>query len=296
MDITLLGSFRIRENDIDYSPTAPKQRQLLSLLVLQRGRVIPVDWCVEELWPAAPPRSAITTVHTYIMQLRKCLARIPSIKCPLDLLATIESGYQLTIPDHAIDLYRFRQKAAQARATFHEDSGGQDAVGHFASALAEWGGEILSDVRVGPLVEAQITRAQQERIMVVEEYVEVRLRLGLHRDLIHELAELVHEHSANENLIAQYMIALYRSGRQVEALGAYHRLRKTLDDELAIIPSVHLRELYQAILAQHPSLHLPAPRRSPTTSPQHPRAAAITPFPPPLTPGAIPEAARWEAT
>lgn len=257
MDVTVLGSLRVREDGVDYSPTAPKPRQLLALLALYAGKLVSMDGCVQELWPSGPPRSATSTIHTYIMQIRKSISQVPSVDRPRCLLARLESGYRLDLAAHMIDLNRFRDKAWQGRRALRECCDYAQAVACFQTALLEWEGGMLSGVRTGPLLDAHVAKATEERITVLEQCFEARLKLGLHHELIHELAELVHQHPANENLVAQYMVALYRSDRQADALGAYQRLQTTLDEELAIMPSARLRSLHWAVLAQDPSLQAP---------------------------------------
>lgn len=259
MDVKLLGSVQIFEQGRSYLPSAPKQKQLLSLLMVNFGRPVSIDSCIEELWRDAPPRSALTTIHTYIMQIRKSLARIPSVGSlgtARRTVATRGRGYAFQVDCEAVDLHRFRCAVSAGRQALRAGND-VEVMRYFRHALGQWDGDMLVDVPVGPVLSSQIIAIEQQRLTVMEQCIDAELRLGAHHELIHELTGLVQRYPMNENLTAQYMLALYRSGRQAEALEAYHALRQALTGELGVEPSKRIRGLQQAILASDPGLDVP---------------------------------------
>lgn len=264
MDIDVLGALRVRENGVSITPSASKPRQVLTLLALHADQVVPAAALIEDLWSAQPPRSARTTLQTYILQLRELIATAlqkdtPTAKSrrgPKDVLVTAAGGYRLVSGGGASDVREFeRLSNAGYRAM---DAGDFSlAAGTLRDALGLWTGTAFADVHTGTQLQMEALRLEESRLCALEQRIEADLRLGRHRELLAELTMLTGRHRAHENLHAQFMLALYRSGRRGEALDAYQRLRGTLVRELALEPSARLRRLQQAILTAGPDTPLP---------------------------------------
>lgn len=249
MRIDILGSLEAEIAGRSVAPTAAKPRQVLALLALRTGQVVPVPTLVEELWGDNPPRSALTTLQTYVMQLRRLIAAAlpapgPSAK---DVLATHYNGYVLTFPPEATDVGRYERLAHDGRHA--ADCGDHEAASKLlGAALAVWRGVVLADVPRGPALAIEVTRLEESRLGVLEVRLDADLELGRHHGLLSELAVLTARHPMNEHLCAQQMIALCRSGRQWQALEAFTSLRGTLVEELGVEPSPRLYALRQAVL------------------------------------------------
>lgn len=256
MEIKILGSLSVRAENNEASPTAPKLRQLLALLILNESRVVPVLSLIAELWNEAPPRSSQTTLQTYVLQLRRGFARsldVPADEISRVLLRTANGGYQLNLESAQFDLRDYR--AYETIGADHLRSGDDEgAVRTFASALALWRGDALLDVDHGRLLEAEVAQLEQSRMTMLELMLDSELRLGRHREVLSELASLVVQFQFHEDLYALYMLALHRSGYRTKALDMFGRLRTALRSELGIEPSPKLRWLQQAILTSDSSL------------------------------------------
>lgn len=256
MKIQVLGPLFVGdEYGFPYLPTAPKPRQLLALLALNTNQMISTTMCIDELWADTPPRSAVSTLQTYILQIRRMLRGIPGAD-GADVLLTRHQGYQLVAGRDEVDLFCFRELAAEGRKLV---AGQQYEAGAavLRDALAQWRGPALVDVQAGPVIATHLPRLEEMRLSVLEQRIEADLMLGLHHELISELSGLVSQFRVNENLHAQLIVALYRSGRQAEALRAYWQLREWLINELGIEPSNRIQRLHQAVLAADPALSPP---------------------------------------
>ncbi|OIJ89721.1 AfsR/SARP family transcriptional regulator [Streptomyces colonosanans] len=267
MKVQLLGSLWAEVNGESIVPTAGKPRQLLALLALHPGRLVPVPTLMEEIWASNPPQSALTTLQTYILQLRRRLSTAlgpdtgEDVK---DLLATRHGGYLLQIPDADIDVRVYEMLAREGQAAF-ESGDNALAAERLRAALDLWRGQPLVDVRLGPILEIEAMRLEESRLVVLERRIDADLRIGRHAELIAELAELTARHPRHEGLHSQVMVALYRSGRQSSALDVYRNLRSRLIEELGVEPSPQLQRLHQAMLAVDPLLGvLAGPRRTST--------------------------------
>lgn len=258
MEFGVLGDLKVQESGVSYAPSAPKQRQLLALLLINANEFVSLDACVDELWDGVPPRTVVPTLQTYVLQLRKALAAAPgvdSLSSAHERLVTGRGGYVLRIPPESFDLVSFERWAREA-STARSDNDDLRSARLFRRALGIWRGAALSDVRAGPLLRRRISNLNERRSSLSEQCFEVELRLGHHHELLSELSAAANQHPLNENLQAQHMLALYRSGRQVQALDVYRRLRKVLGDELGLEPSGRVSRLHEAILARDPELEL----------------------------------------
>ncbi|MEZ0069941.1 DNA-binding SARP family transcriptional activator [Streptacidiphilus sp. MAP12-20] len=267
MKIKVLGALNAEVNGLPVVPTAGKPCQILALLALHPGRIVPVPTLMEELWGTELPKSATTTLQTYILQLRRRLGTALGPDAPgsaKDVLATRYGGYMLQVPSEAVDAYRFERLATEGRQAF-EIGEDERAARLLREALDLWHGPALVDVAVGPVLEIEVLRLEQSRLVTHERRIDADLRLGRHLEVVAELTHLIAHHPLHEGLYSQAMVALYRSGRQAAALSVYHRLRKRLIDELGVEPSPQLQRMYQAMLSVDSRLDLDsAPQRTST--------------------------------
>ncbi|MFD8203507.1 BTAD domain-containing putative transcriptional regulator [Streptomyces sp. NPDC059701] len=256
MDIDVLGALDVRENGVSVAPTAPKPRQVLALLALHADRVVPVGDLIEELWSGTPPRSARTTLQTYVLQLRELIATAlapgadaarPAPRTPKDLLATAPGGYLLTRAGGRSDVRDFEHLTGQGyRAMDAGDFAGASRTLH--GALRLWTGDAFADVPAGPQLALEAARLHESRLCALDQRIEADLRLGRHREVLAELTVLTSRHPTHENLHAQFMLALHHCGRRGEALAAYQRLHTTLERDSGMRPSPRLRRLQQSVL------------------------------------------------
>lgn len=258
----MLGALSVRENGVSITPTAPKTRHVLALLALHADQVVPVSVLIEELWGVTPPRSARTTLQTYVLQLRllisKALARNEDERCTSkDILATLPGGYRLDTRGGTVDYREFARRAGTGfRAMDAEDYAG--ASRRLGDALSLWTGPALTDVQGGSCIDTEVRRLDEARLCALDQRIEADLRLGRHRELLSELTVLVNQYRMHESLHGQFMLALHRSGRRGEALKVYQRLRATLVSELGLEPSAALSRLQRSILMLHPETAVPA--------------------------------------
>ncbi|MFG2547764.1 BTAD domain-containing putative transcriptional regulator [Streptomyces sp. NPDC048594] len=267
MKIQVLGPLSAEVNGGSIVPTAGKPRQILSLLALYPGRVVPVPTLMEEIWGEALPQSALTTLQTYILQLRRRLGTAMGPGAPgdaKDVLVTRHGGYLLQIAPECVDVHQYDRMVAEGQAAF-ETGDNEIAADRFRSALDMWSGPALVDVRIGPILQIEALRLEESRLVTVERRIDADLRLGRHAELLAELTELTARHPQHEGLHSQAMVALYRSGRQASALETYRKLRMRLVDELGVEPSPQLQRLHQAMLAVDPQLDVIAGTRRTST-------------------------------
>jgi DNA-binding SARP family transcriptional activator/class 3 adenylate cyclase len=245
IEFRLLGATRMLVNGIEVPLRATRLRHLLSLLLLHRTEASSVDRLVDELWEGQPPESATAALRVHVSRLRKVLAAVGHD----ELLVTRPSGYQLDVDADSLDVKRFEALAARGQRLLVENRP-DEAVEQLGAALALWGGQPLADVPHSVSVAAEASRLAELHMTAVEDHIEAHLSCGNHRQVLGELDALVSSHPLRERLWAQRMTALYRAGRQAEALAAYQVLRRTLADELGLDPSPQLAELHDRILTQ----------------------------------------------
>jgi DNA-binding SARP family transcriptional activator len=233
---------------------AAKPRALLALLLLSRNRVVPVSHLVDELWGEEPPETATKALQGYVSQLRKSLGA--------DRVLTRPPGYSLRIEDGELDLDRFERLVREGRELLAAGDS-KAASKRLEQALELWRGMPFAEFVSEPFARDAGSRLEDARLAAVEERIEADLALGRHSRLVPELEELVSREPLRERPRAQLMLALYRSGRQADALELYRRTRETLSDELGIEPSLELQELERKMLQHDPSLERARPAVQP---------------------------------
>jgi DNA-binding SARP family transcriptional activator len=247
MEFRILGPLDVRDGDQAVELAGGRQRALLALLVLNRNETVSTDRIVEELWGEQSPQTAPKVIQNHVSQLRRGLGD--------GLLVTEGSGYKLRLEPGSLDVDRFEELLADGRNAL-ERGDAESAADLLRQALALWRGTPLADVSFEPFAQAEIARLEERRLVALEERIEADLALGRHDDLVGELEALIVKNPLRERLRGQLMLALYRSGRQSEALAAYQDARGKLVEELGIEPGRHLRDLQQSVLNQEPKLDL----------------------------------------
>jgi YVTN family beta-propeller protein len=252
MDFRLLGAIEVSADGIPLPLGGPRQRGVFADLALHARQAVRAVQLIDDLWGEWPPASAAHTLETYVSRLRHLLNASGGAGA---LLVTVPAGYMLDALPERVDVYQFRDLAARGGDAL-ERGDSASAAALVTSALALWHGPALADIREAAFAPMAAQRLEDERLTAVEKLTEARLRLGHHRDLVPELGTLIAGSPYRECFHAQLMLALYRSGRQAEALAAFGRARKLLTGELGIEPGRELRELERAILLQAPELEL----------------------------------------
>ncbi|WP_419999341.1 AfsR/SARP family transcriptional regulator [Streptomyces boninensis] len=247
----MLGPLQVWDGAEWSAVRAPQQRVVLAVLLAEAGRTVTVDRLADEIWGERPPKTAATVVQGYVMRLRRQFGRDGARR-----LLTRDRGYQLVLDEPDLDAGEF-ERLADAGKRRLADGDPDAAASRLAAALALWHGPAMDDVPPSPTVTAEAARLEQCRLDALEARFEAELALGRHADVAGELRRLVGEHPLREELRAQLMLALYRSGRRAEALEAYRLGRRLLVDELGLEPGPRLRELEQAILADDPRIAEP---------------------------------------
>jgi DNA-binding SARP family transcriptional activator len=243
LDLRLLGPLEVEDASGPIALGGQKQRALLCVLALNAGRVVAIDRLLDQLWGEHPPRTAGTSLQNMVSHLRKALGA--------DRVQTKAPGYMLRADDDETDLGRFEHLLEEARTLTGEARGRA-----LTTALALWRGPPLADFAYEPFAQGEIRRLDELRLSTLEERIDADLECGRHAELVGELEPMVADQPFREHLRGQEMLALYRSGRQAEALQTYHDGRRVLVDELGIEPGRQLQELFSLILRHDPGLEL----------------------------------------
>jgi DNA-binding SARP family transcriptional activator/basic membrane lipoprotein Med (substrate-binding protein (PBP1-ABC) superfamily) len=263
MRYRILGAFEVERDGRVVALGGSRQRALLALLLLHRNQVVSVDRLVDGLWPEEPPKTAAQIVRVYVSQLRKELGG--------DALETAGRGYLLRVaPDH-VDADRFEQLVAEGSRRLHAGDAGAAEV--LREALALWRGTPLADLADEPFAGQVVARLDERRLSALEDLYGAELAAGRAGDLVAELDDLASSHPGRERLWAHLMLALYRSGRQAEALEAFRRARRYLVEELGLEPGEPLRRLEARVLRHDPGLDIvhPHPREPTLPAPRYTR-------------------------
>lgn len=263
MEFRVLGPLSITRRGVDLTPSAPKQRQMMALFLLNPRHVVSMDQFIDELWDGNPSPTAVASVHTYIMQLRRLICDRPEAGRPglgtvRQRLITDGHAYRLDVRRGELDLDEFEERAQIGRelAARHEHA---PAAAHLRAALSIWRrAPAVPDVLTGPLLTLAVRALDITRLELFGQRIWAELHLGRHHELISELSALGYQCPTNEVFLTQLMVALARSGRRADALQAFHRYRSALWEELRVTPPLHLHELYTDILNSHPRLEISA--------------------------------------
>lgn len=263
MEFGLLGSLEVWHEGRPIHVGGPKRRALLAALLCQANRVVSTDWLIEAVWGETPPVSATAQLHAMVSALRRGLA------CGDDpVIVTRAPGYLIRVEPEALDVERFHRRVAEARRALAREDAPRAAT-EFRSALELWRGDPLSDVE-GAVARAEAAHLAELRLVVLEERLAAELASGRDAELVPELTSLVESNPFRERLRGLLMVALYRSGRQADALSVYQQGHRLLAEELGLAPGPELRELEQRMLRHDPSLRREPP---PKTAVSHTPAA-----------------------
>ena len=244
LEIRILGPLEVSDETGHVALGGPKQRGLLAILVLEPGRVVPIDRLIDLLWGQEAPRTASASLQNSVGRLRRALGA--------DVLETRSPGYVLNVDPDQIDATRFERALADARRLpAHERRE------RLQAALALWRGPALAEFAFDDFAQAEIRRLEELRLVAHAERIDADLELGRHDDVIGELEALVGEHPLRETFRTQLMLALYRAGRQAEALDVYQDARARFIDELGIEPGPELKRLQSEILRHAAGLAVP---------------------------------------
>ena len=269
MQFRVLGPLEVIEGETGVRLGGPKQRAVLAMLLLHANEVVTADALVEAVWGEEPPGNARQTLQVYVANLRKLLNRGPGDG--VEHLALRHGGYSVLVGPGELDLDVFRQRAEVGRGARGTDP--RRAAALFASALALWRGPAFPDLGVTGVTPPEVAALEEERLAVLEDRVDADLDAGRGAGLVAELDGLVATYPLRERLHGQRMIALYRAGRQADALQAYQAAREALLEQLGVEPGPELARIEQAVLLQDPWLEssVPAARtRSVLPAPAHP--------------------------
>jgi len=245
MEFRILGPLEVWDAGHEVSLGGPRPRALLAMLVLHPNEVVPADRLIDELWGEDSPESSAAALRVNVSRLRKAL--------PQEVLATRSPGYLLRVEADELDLHRFERLADEGRSLLARGLAA-DASERLREALSLWRGPALADFVYESFAQPAIARLEEIRLAAVELRVDADLALGRHDEVVAELEALVAEHPLREHLRMFLMTALYRAGRQANALDVYQGARRALVDELGIEPSPALQKLERAILRQDPAL------------------------------------------
>ncbi len=260
MEFLVLGPLAIVDGARQFTPSAPKVREVLSLLLLRHNQLIPTQDFIDELWGHNPPVSAHSTLQTYIYKLRKLLAENSNTDSGR-MLITRQYGYEIAIPPELLDLCQFEQLMDNGISLLRRNDleGGAEAL---SEALSRWRGSALADVKAGDRLSAYVTALEEKRLRALGLRLDADLQLGRHREVIGELRKLIWAHPLHEGFHTKLMVALHRCDRRSEALQAYQHMREVLVEELGVDPSSTSRQLHQALLSSDSSLDI-APSHAP---------------------------------
>lgn len=251
LEFAVLGPLEVRRGGRQVPACGLREQAVLAMLLLADGGMVTVDRLVEAVWDGDPPVRAGKAIRNCVSAWRRRLAEAGA---PAGLIDTTTAGYRLRLTDYRLDAREFRQQSDDARLLAAAGQATQ-AVAGLRAALSLWRGPALAGIEAR-IVQVGTARLDEQRMTALEDCLDLELALGQHRQAASELQALAREYPLRERITAQLMLALYRSGRQAEALGTYRQLSSRLARELGIDPAREVTWLHQAILRQEPSLDL----------------------------------------
>jgi YVTN family beta-propeller protein len=257
MEFRVLGDLEVQHDQRAIPLGAHQQRALLAILVVNAGEVVTADRLIDSIWGDEPPSRAAKTVQVYVSRLRKALAAGAGAAAD-DVIVTREHGYALQVERGQVDAAVFEDLLTEGRRALVEREF-PVAAEHLRAALAQWRGPALADFTFDAWAAPEIARLEELRLEALEARIDADLELGHHAAVVAELEALIARHPLREHLRGQLMLALYRGGRQSEALAMFTEARRVLVDELGVEPGPALQARHQAILRQDPALDAPAP-------------------------------------
>ncbi|MBO8196626.1 AfsR/SARP family transcriptional regulator, partial [Streptomyces oryzae] len=287
LHVAVLGPVRARRAEQELALGSPQQRAVLAALLLRRGHPVTIGELIDALWGEEPPSGAVTVLRTYVSRLRKVLEPGREAGRAPEVIVSAADGYLVRVPEDALDLGVFERRVAEAKKL---RTGGQlrAASELLHAALELWDGRPLAGLP-GPLADTERYRLEEQRMSAVEARLDVDLELGRQEEVAAELTGLTAEHPLRERLWELLMLALYRAGRQAEALAAYRKIRDVLRAELGVEPGPALLDLHARILAADPSLRASGlSPRAPSPLPSTPGSSPDTPDPAPHRPDSSP--------
>jgi len=241
MRFRILGPVQVRVGRDWRSIRAGQPRLVLAILLAESGRIVPTERLVDAVWGDRPPRTAVNTVHAYVLRLRRLLGDGP--------LVTQDHGYRLAVGRDDVDAEVFERLVAVGRREIRAGYT-ESATRRLFNALALWRGPVFADVADSPVLSARAAELDRRRAAANEDWIRARLDLGGHADVVDELYRLVEDQPLREQRWALLMEALALCGRRTESLYAYHQARRVLRDEFGLEPGPELRELQRRILAE----------------------------------------------
>ena len=270
MEFRILGPLEVWDGGRQLTLGSARQRKLLAALLVQAGEVVSTDRLTDVLWADSPPADALSTLQTYVSRLRRV---VDAGEASGAVLLSKPPGYVLRVGSSQLDAASFESMVARARVLAQSDPA--DAVVLLTDALGLWRGPALAEFADDEFVRPLAVRLEGLRLAAIGERNDLRLALGQHSELIGELEALVASHPLDEQPRAQLMLALYRSGRHVEALRAFQDYRSFLGDEMGLEPSASLQDLERRIVRQDPDLAAVTRAAAPSTASQSLRTAVF---------------------
>jgi len=247
MEFRILGPVEVRGERGPVTLGGPKPRAILAVLLLHQNEPVSADRLANDVWGEEAPAATPQNVQVNVSRLRKALGD--------DVVTTTSAGYRLRVRPGELDADRFEELVEHGRRAL-DDGQVEEAAAVLREAEHMWQGRPLADVADLPFASAEIARLEEEQMAAIEARVEADAAAGRHAELVSDLRQLVAEHPTRERLAGQLMLALYRCGRQAEALETYHQARRYLTEEIGIEPGPELKALQEAVLNQDPSLKL----------------------------------------
>lgn len=247
MQFRVLGQVEISNVGKPVALNRSKMGQMLCLLLVRNNETVSVDTLIEELWAERAPRSALTTLQTYVYHARKLFTKDLRFPDADRILVTRPSGYAVEVDESAVDANVFQRLVRQGTCALDCDDV-ESAVTVLSDALRLARGPAFAGMPIGSVLDAHVTYLQELRLVAIGLRIEAHLRLGRHREVVPELRALVGEYPLNEGFHAQLISALHECGRRAEALQAYQHLWRVLDTELGVAPNADIRRLHHQLL------------------------------------------------
>ncbi|HEV7650982.1 MAG TPA: AfsR/SARP family transcriptional regulator [Actinophytocola sp.] len=258
MEFSVLGSIEVTAGDVRLELGGVKQRAILAYLVLHANKVVPTSQILEVMWDGSPPPTARKMIQNAVSGIRRMLSHHGE-PGTTPMLRTHPPGYQLRLDTEDIDLYRFRRRAREGRAAIADGNPARGAE-LMHDALSLWRGRALTDLVETGISWSELTAIEDERLSVLEDRLDAELTCGRHREITPELEVITATEPLRERLCQQFMLALYRSGRQADALRIYRRTREALVSSLGLEPGRGLQDLQQRILDHDAAIQVTAGR------------------------------------